>query len=84
MGWVVNNKPRPLYLQDRPGTHCLGDWVGSRGGLHGCRKSKINKHRITILPAASCGHETWSLIVRGETMLRAFGNRVQRIIFGPW
>jgi len=45
---------------------------------------KINKHKTIILPAASCGHETWSHIVRGEPMLRAFENRVQRMIFGPW
>jgi hypothetical protein len=46
---------------------------------------KINKYRTIILPAASCGHETWSLIVRGEPMLRVSENRVQRMmIFGPW
>jgi hypothetical protein len=33
---------------------------------------KINKYKTIILPAASCGHETWSLIVRGEPMRRVF------------
>ena len=23
-GWVVNATPWPLYLQERPGTHCIG------------------------------------------------------------
>ena len=29
-GWVVSTTPRPLYPQERPGTHCTGDWVGPR------------------------------------------------------
>jgi hypothetical protein len=33
MGWVVNATPRPLYPRKRPGTHCIGDWVGLRDGL---------------------------------------------------
>jgi len=28
MGWVVNDTPRPLYSRERPGTHCIGGWVG--------------------------------------------------------
>ena len=38
-GWVVNAMPRLLYLRERPGTHCIGGWVGSRAGLDGCGKS---------------------------------------------
>ena len=30
MGWVVSITPRPLYPRERPGTHCIGGWVGSR------------------------------------------------------
>ena len=26
-GWVVSTTPRPLYPQERPGTHCTGDWT---------------------------------------------------------
>jgi hypothetical protein len=29
MGWVVNATPRPLYPQERPGTHCTGSWTGA-------------------------------------------------------
>ena len=32
-GWVVNDTPRPLYLRERPGTHCIGGWVGPGAGL---------------------------------------------------
>ena len=35
MGWVVNTTPRPLYPRERPGTHCIGGWVGPRAGLDG-------------------------------------------------
>ena len=29
MGWVVKGTLRPLYPQERPGTHCIGGWVAS-------------------------------------------------------
>jgi len=40
MGWVVNDAPRPLYLRERPGTHCTEGWVGPRAGLDRCGKSR--------------------------------------------
>jgi len=36
MGWVVNATPRPLYLRERPGTHCMGSWVSPSAGLDRC------------------------------------------------
>ena len=39
MGWVVNATPRPLYPLERPGTHCIGGWVGPRADLDGCGKT---------------------------------------------
>jgi hypothetical protein len=39
MGWVVYATSRPLYPRERPGTLCIGGWVGPRAGLHGCGKS---------------------------------------------
>ena len=36
MGWVVNATPPPLYPRERPGTPCIGGWVGPRAGLDGC------------------------------------------------
>jgi hypothetical protein len=38
-GWVVNATTRPLYPWERPGTHCIGGWVGPRGGLGGQKAS---------------------------------------------
>ena len=45
-GWVVNTTPRPLYPRERPGTHCIGGWVGPRAGLDGCRKYCAHRHLI--------------------------------------
>jgi hypothetical protein len=30
---VVNATPLSLYRRERPGTHCIGGWVGPRAGL---------------------------------------------------
>jgi hypothetical protein len=38
MVWVIKATPQPLYPVERPGTHCIGEWVGTTGGLDGCRK----------------------------------------------
>ena len=35
MGRVANATPRPLYTRERPGTHCIGGWVGLRAGWTG-------------------------------------------------
>jgi len=34
-GWLT---PRPgcFTPRERPGDHCIGDWVGPRAGLDGC------------------------------------------------
>ena len=32
----------------RPGTHCIGGWVGPRAGLDGCGKSRPPAHRDSI------------------------------------
>jgi hypothetical protein len=55
MGWVVNVTPRPLYPQERPGTHCIGCWVGLRAGLDWCGKSRSppGYDRRTVQPVAS-------------------------------
>ena len=53
MGWVVSTTPRPLYPQERPGTHCIGDGVGSRAGLDGCGKSLPTEIRSPDRPARS-------------------------------
>jgi hypothetical protein len=45
-GWVVSATPRPLYPQERPGTHCTGGWVGLRAGLDVCEKSFPHRDSI--------------------------------------
>jgi len=46
MGWVVNATPRPFYPWKRPGTHCIGGWVGPRAGLDSCGKSRSRRDSI--------------------------------------
>jgi hypothetical protein len=36
-GWSTPHRGHPW---ERPGTHCIGDWVGPRAGLDGCGKSR--------------------------------------------
>ena len=36
---VVNATPRPLYPRERPGTYCIGGWVGPSAALDGGGKS---------------------------------------------
>jgi hypothetical protein len=41
MVWVVNATLRPLYPRERPGTHCIGGWVGLTAGLDSCGKTRL-------------------------------------------
>ena len=41
---MVKAIPRPLYPRDRPGTHCIGGWVGPRAGLDRCGKSRFHRN----------------------------------------
>ena len=48
MGWVANPTPRPLYLQESPGTRCRGDCVrGSPGAVWSGMEKKKNLWRTT-------------------------------------
>ena len=59
-GWVVNATLRPLYLRERPGTHCIGGWVGPRASLDGYGKSF--PHRDSIPGASS----PWQVAIQTE------------------
>ena len=50
---VRDATPRPLYSRERPGTHCIGGWVGPRAGLEGCGKSRPSGIRSPDRPARS-------------------------------
>jgi hypothetical protein len=47
------------------------------------RNVKVIIYKTIIMPVVLYGCETWSLTLREEHRLRAFENRVIRIIFGP-
>jgi hypothetical protein len=47
MGWVVNPTPRLPYPRERPGTHCIGGWVGPKAGLEMCEKSHFSRDSNT-------------------------------------
>jgi hypothetical protein len=44
--------------------------------------AKIKVYRTVILILVLCGCEIWSLIIREESRLKAFENRLLRRIFG--
>ena len=46
MGWAVNATTRPLYPRERPGTRCIGGWVGLRAGLDRCIKPRPHRDSI--------------------------------------
>jgi hypothetical protein len=45
--------PAALPPGKRPGTHCIGGWVGPMAGLDGCQKSRPHRDSIPGLPARS-------------------------------
>ena len=65
--WVVNATPRPLYPRERPGTHCIGGWVGPRAGLDGGGKSRLPTgfDTRTVQPVAS-RYTDWAIPARRE------------------
>jgi len=45
--WGVSVTPRPFFTSgERPGTHCIGGWVGPRVGLDRCGKSRPHRDSI--------------------------------------
>ena len=57
-GWVVNATPRPLYPWERPGTHCIGGWVGPHSWSGQVRK---------ILPTPGFDSRTFHTVVSHYT-----------------
>jgi hypothetical protein len=53
MGVGGQRHARPLYPRERPGTHCIGGWVGPRDGLDGCGKFCPHRDSIPDRPARS-------------------------------
>ena len=64
MGYVVNATPWPFYPRERPGTHCVGDWVGTKAGLEGSGNSDFPPgfDLRTVQPVAS-RYTYWAIAV---------------------
>ena len=56
-GWVVSAVPWLLYSWERPGTHCIGGWVGPRAGLDGPQGWSGWVQKILLLP----GFNPWTV-----------------------
>ena len=51
---MVSSTPRPHFTpRERPGTHFTGGWVGPRGGLDRCGKSRPHRDSIPDRPTRS-------------------------------
>jgi len=48
-GWVLNAMTWPVYPKEKPGTHRVGSWTGTRAILNGCRQS----HQLTFNPSTT-------------------------------
>ena len=66
---MINATPRPLYSRERPGTHCIGGWVGLRAGLDRCGKSRPPPgfDPRTVQPIAS-RYPDWANPAHGRNM----------------
>ena len=70
MGWVVNATTRPLYPRERPGTHCIGGWVGPRASLDSCGESEVGcSDIIIIIISSSSSSSSSSSITREQNLL---------------
>jgi len=64
MGVGGNATPLPLYPRERPGTHCIGGWVGPRSDLDGSGKPRIPGIRFPDRPALSESLQRLSFLCR--------------------
>jgi len=65
---VVNATPQPLHPWERHSTHCIGDLVGLKASLDGCRKSRppLGFNSQTVQPIAS-RYTNWAIPVHSST-----------------
>ena len=86
MGWVVNATPRPLYPQERHGTHCIGGWWASEPVWTGAEKLVPAGIRSPDRPARSellyrpryAGSRTSKLILKYTISLAGIDSTVLR------
>ena len=68
-GWST---PRPGRFTpgERPGTHCIGGWVGPRAGVDGCGKSR------PPLPPGFCSESLYRLSYPGQFTSHVLGSNI--------
>jgi len=68
--------PAVLPPEKRPGTHCIGGWVGPRARLDGCGKSRPPPPRDSISRLSSPYRLRYpSLIPTGKTLAKCYRGR---------
>ena len=77
-GWVIKATPLPFYPRERPGTQCVGGWLGSRAGLEGCGKSHPTPG-FDPWTVQSVAQSLYRLSYRGPNNIRTQQNCVLRI-----
>jgi hypothetical protein len=60
--------PAALYPEERPDTHCTGGWMGPRGGVNRCGKSR--PHRDSIPGPSSPSRSLYQLSYPAHFTLR--------------
>ena len=67
---VGGQRHAPAALSpERPGTHCIGGWVGLRGGLDGCGKSRPLPNGILSPVRPACGESLYRLSYPGSCLI---------------
>jgi hypothetical protein len=61
MAWVVKAKFQPLYPRERPGTHCIGGWVGLRASLEGAENLDQTEIRSTDRHPVASRYTGWAI-----------------------
>jgi hypothetical protein len=72
MGLVVNATPRPLYPPERPGTPCIGGWVGQRPVWTGAEN--LASHRIR--PPDRSVTQFWHAMLCGRALCQVEWARI--------
>jgi hypothetical protein len=81
---LTTRPPKPLPWE-RLGTHCIGDWVDSRAGMDGCRKSRppLGFDPWTIQAIASC-YTDWAIMARCQWIKILLPDVVQGVWIKKW